>query len=199
MTFTIVFGQINIYKVFLLIRLQINPMHTIPVIVDGEYILYESRAILQYLANKYDEAGSLYPIEPEARARVDQKLYYDLTLTAKLREFTFAREPTNKAACRTALEMQMEFLDQALGDHPYVAGEEVTIADYSIISTLAWCDVDGFPVENYANVTKWIELCKENAPGIIVGEEAKGQFLDVVAEAKKRAQPAEEEAEAVEE
>ena len=58
--------------------LAINPQHTIPTMVDGEVVLNESRAIAAYLVNKYGKNDKLYPKDPVARARVDQRLYFDM-------------------------------------------------------------------------------------------------------------------------
>jgi glutathione S-transferase len=60
--------------------LKLNPLHQVPVLVDGDFMLTESRAILAYLVNKYKPGSKLYPSEPKLRARVDQRLYYDATV-----------------------------------------------------------------------------------------------------------------------
>lgn len=57
--------------------LKLNPRHTIPTIVDHGFALFESRAILAYLVNKYAPGSSFYPSEPEARAKVDKVLFFD--------------------------------------------------------------------------------------------------------------------------
>jgi len=57
---------------------KLNPQHTIPTLVDGEFAVWESRAILIYLAEKYDKDGSIYPKDPQQRAVINQRLFFDL-------------------------------------------------------------------------------------------------------------------------
>ncbi len=51
--------------------LALNPNAQIPVLVDGDFVLWESNSILRYLANQ-NGADWLYPAAPRPRARVDQ-------------------------------------------------------------------------------------------------------------------------------
>ncbi len=57
--------------------LKINPQHNIPTIKDGDFIMNESRAIMTYLANKVGNTP-LYPDDVKIRARIDQRLYFDM-------------------------------------------------------------------------------------------------------------------------
>lgn len=57
--------------------LEMNPVHSVPVLEDdGKYVI-ESHAILGYLINQYGKDDSLYPKDPYKRALVDQRLHFD--------------------------------------------------------------------------------------------------------------------------
>lgn len=60
--------------------LKLNPIGQVPVLVDDEVVICESRAIMAYLINKYQPNSSLYPSDPKQRAMIDQRLYYDATV-----------------------------------------------------------------------------------------------------------------------
>jgi glutathione S-transferase len=57
---------------------KLNPAHQVPVLVDGDFVLCESRAIMAYLVSKYQPGSSLYPTDIYKRAIVDQRLYFDM-------------------------------------------------------------------------------------------------------------------------
>ena len=50
--------------------MAMNPRSKVPVLRDGDFTLYESAAMLEYLEDKYPDTTKLYPTEIEARARV---------------------------------------------------------------------------------------------------------------------------------
>lgn len=64
--------------------LKLNPLHTIPTIQDGDFVLWDSHAINCYLVDKYGKDDSFYPKDLQKRAVVDQRLYFDCVLFPKL-------------------------------------------------------------------------------------------------------------------
>nr|XP_023027373.1 glutathione S-transferase D5-like [Leptinotarsa decemlineata] len=57
--------------------LKLNPLHTIPTLEDGDFVIYDSHAIIAYLADKYADGGALYPKDVEKRAIINQRMYFD--------------------------------------------------------------------------------------------------------------------------
>lgn len=147
-----------------------NPQHTIPTIKDGDFVLWETRAILGYLVNKYAKDDKFYPKDAAKRAVVDQRLYFDIgTLNQRYGEYIYPMFRTKAPADPEKykrIEEAVGFLDTFLDGHKYAAGNEITIADFALVSTVSTI-VDGglnLSLAKYPNVKRWYEDCKENLP-----------------------------------
>ena len=113
-----------------------NPNGRIPTIDDDGFVLWESHAILRYLANKSRD-GALYPQEARARARVDQWLDWQgahqaqavrdlVKMTIKAKDVP---DPARLAAAEAEADLLFGILDGALANGEYIAGDSFTIAD----------------------------------------------------------------------
>lgn len=147
---------------------KLNPQHTIPTLVDNGFVLWESRAILAYLVEKYGRNDSLYPKEAKARALVNQRLFFDLgTLYPALSEYYFPQmqgKPADPEKFKK-VEAALGILDAFLEGKLYLAGEKLTIADISIWSTVAAFILFKLHLSKYPNIVKWYENGEKTAPG----------------------------------
>ncbi len=125
--------------------LALNPNAQVPVLNDDDFVLWESNAILSYLAHKH---GAFVPAEPKGRARVDQWLYWQLgelnpawgyAVYALLRRNPAYSEEERIAESVAKWTKMLGILDGQLMKQPYVAGEAFTIADIAIgLSSHRW-------------------------------------------------------------
>ncbi|WP_111429779.1 glutathione S-transferase C-terminal domain-containing protein [Rhodobacteraceae bacterium DSL-40] len=119
----------------------LNPNGLIPVLRDGDLVVWESCAILRYLAARYG-AGALWPEEPAARAPIDMWAEWGkTTLTQGFNMPIFwqlvrippsRRDSAAVAAALARLEPVLDILEQQLGAGPHVLGPDFTLADIVI-------------------------------------------------------------------
>lgn len=149
--------------------LKINPQHTIPTVVDGDFVVTESRAALTYLACTYDKSGKLCPNDTKARAKIDQLLYFDMgtyykALVECCAPVIFGGEKQVNANKLERLNEAINWVNEMVGPTGYVAGtDHMTVADISFVATTATLlatQVAPVPPQ----VTAWFEKCKLQIP-----------------------------------
>jgi glutathione S-transferase len=120
----------------------------VPVIRDGEFVLWESNSICRYLAAKHQRTD-LLPTEPEARARVEQWMdwmatelngawrYAFMALVRKGADYTDARATESSVA---NWNRHMTLLDAQLQrSAAFVVGSSFTLADIAVgLATHRW-------------------------------------------------------------
>lgn len=145
-----------------------NPQHTVPMLEDDDVRIWDSHAIMAYLVSKYGKEDALYPKDAVQRAVVDQRLHYDsgLLFTGTVRAITrpllFFDSTTIERAKMDAVVEAYELLETFLSDNDYVAGPELTIADFSLLtsigSLMVYLDLDD---SKYPNVAAWLQRLRE--------------------------------------
>jgi glutathione S-transferase len=129
-------------------ELKQNPNGLVPVIVDGDFVLWESNSIIRYLANK-SAAEALLPIEPQRRAEVDRWIDWQATEANSAWRYAFSAIVRKNPAFHDVREIEaskkqwtrmVAILDGQLartGGH--VAGAAFTLADIPIgLSVNRW-------------------------------------------------------------
>lgn len=148
--------------------LKLNPHHTIPTLVDNEFVLSESRAICIYLVEKYGRNDSLYPKNAKTRAAINHLIYFDMgTLYNRLAAcyvapFFSGIPPTEQQT--EALNEAVGFLELFLKDKKYLVSYKLTIADLILLSSVSTLEAFGYDLSGYPNIRNWLETMK-TAPG----------------------------------
>lgn len=120
----------------------LNPHGLVPVLRDGDLVIWESCAILRYLAGRYGDGGAFWPVDPAARSQVD--MWAEWAKVELSRAFTepifWSRVRTSaadrdEAALRAAIqwfEALLTVLEQQLNGRAYVTGAALCLADIVI-------------------------------------------------------------------
>ncbi|KAI8437477.1 hypothetical protein MSG28_011799 [Choristoneura fumiferana] len=159
--------------------IKLNPQHTIPTLVDEDFILWDSHAIMTYLINTYGENDSLYPLEPKRRALIDQRLHFDSGIL-----FPALREATGAIIYGEATSLTPKMLDDIAKGYeftekfltiPWLAGEDITVADLCCVATISTLkELVAIDEDLYPQLTDWLKRCsdedfykKGNEPGLL--------------------------------
>lgn len=144
--------------------LKLNPAGKVPVIDDDGFILFESNAIIRYLARK--QKSTLYPSDVQARAVVEQWLDFgSLHVGAALVKVTYNRlfaARLNITPDEKSIQEGLEFLNRflpvvenQLSNNAYLAGNSLTLADFNLLAILDPTELSGVDLTPYSHIVKW--------------------------------------------
>jgi len=146
--------------------LKLNPNHTIPTLVDGDLVLTDSMAIMLYLAEKKPDGG-LIPNDVKDRMRMHQWLAWNVTMLGPACGiFLFEKfvkgllglgDPDQKELAKGEERFRRfaKVLDEHLKGRDFIVGSSVTLADYAIGSWFVHAKGAGYPMEPFAEVSRW--------------------------------------------
>lgn len=149
--------------------IKLNPNGHIPVLVDGELVLWESLAINLYLARRYG-AGTLWPASVADEGRSFQWSFWVMTeveshLLAVLLHRRFypeaERKPDLAAEGEAKLATPFGVLDGALRGKSYLLGEVFSVADLNVASVLSWTKLAGLDLARWPQLAAWFKRCTE--------------------------------------
>lgn len=146
-----------------------HPFGQVPLLEDGDVVVWDSNAILVYLEARY-APGAWLPREPLAAARVQQwlsvaagPLAYG---AAAARVIALFGRPEDPEPARQRGHQLFAVMEGELARRPWLAGEQPTLADIANYAYAARAPEGGVPLEPYPAVRAWLARV-ENLPGFV--------------------------------
>jgi glutathione S-transferase len=163
--------------------LAINPNAKVPTLVDRDFKLWESAAIMQYLAGKAAD-NTLFPRSPRARADITrwqcwEGLYFNAALGTLAFE-TVAKPKYNvgppdtelvEQACAT-LSRFAPVLDSHMDGRKYLVDDQLTLADYSMAAFEPYVNLVPFDFTPYRHIHTYFDRMRQSEHWISAGRPA---------------------------
>lgn len=151
--------------------LAMNPNGQLPVLRDGDFSLWESNAIMCYLARKCgsdmwprDDAGQLETVrwlswDGAHFSQHGGALYFEYVIKPK-----FRLGPVDEALAAeesTAMRRYAAVLDAHLADRTFVLGDTLTVADFALAVSLAYPEATAKTVAGFEHIARWHDRLNE--------------------------------------
>jgi glutathione S-transferase len=146
--------------------LTVNPNGKVPTLVEGDFVLWESNAIMQYIASKKPN-HSLWPADERTRADICRWQFWQASQWSKatgmlvwenmIKKFLGAGAP-DPAKIKEGEELfhaAAATLDAHLKGRHYLVGNGLTLADFSVAAMLIYARPARLPIEKYENIRAW--------------------------------------------
>lgn len=150
--------------------LSINPFGQVPAIQDGDVTLFDSNAILVFLATKYDESGTWYPRNALEASQVQiwlSKASNELANSvAAARLVTVFNAGFDHQALLEKSATFLSIVNKHLDGKDWFVSNNPTIADVAMYSYIAHAPEGGIDLGEYTNIVSWINRIEE-LPGFI--------------------------------
>lgn len=152
--------------------LEIHPAGKVPAMDDDGFVLFESRAICEYLIDR--EESELLPDDSRQRGTVNQ--WMDFTVQHVYRAVTkvvfnrvFAPEMGKKVDERSLeegldwLDRFLPIVDEQLSEGQYFVGDRLTLADLTLLSTTDYTNVGEIDLSEYEALTGWKDRMEQRS------------------------------------
>jgi glutathione S-transferase len=144
----------------------LNLNQRMPVLEEDGWSLWESNAIVQYLATKKPELN-LLPKDERARADVSRWMFWEsahwdqacaILVFERFVKGAFGLGAADAAEVEKGLAQfnrAARVLDAHLAGRKFLCGDHLTVADFSVAAALIMADKAAFPLEPYAEIRRW--------------------------------------------
>ena len=148
--------------------LKLNPQGKVPTLVDGDFSLWESNAIIQYLAAVQAETA-LYPNDVQIRADIARWQFWETANWSPacmiyvyenvLKPMLGRGEPDAAELAKGAEKFHRfaKVLDGHLAGRDWLVGDGLTLADIAVSVSLMYAVPGKYPLEDYANIVRWFD------------------------------------------
>jgi len=146
----------------------LNANMRMPVLEDGDFVLWESNAILQYLAAKRPESR-LWPTDARGQANVArwtnwESAHWSPGTTPIIFERVVKKlagmgdpNPAEVARGEALFHPLAEVLNGHLRGKRWLLGDTLTVADFAVATGLAFADAAQLPLEKYVEIVRWYD------------------------------------------
>ena len=144
----------------------LNPNRKIPTLVDGDFVLWESGAIMAYLAGRQPDNG-LIPADLQRRSQMDQWSFWSAShwgtaCTLFIFENVVKKimnigdpDPAQLAKGEEEFKRFGTVLNDHLKGRDTLVGNSVTLADHTIASWLVHAEMAAYPLAGYTEIMRW--------------------------------------------
>jgi len=146
--------------------LALNPTGRTPTLVDGDFVLWESNAIMQYLASR--APNPLWPNDARTRADIMRWQSWQLAHWSKeaceplifqrlVKKILNLGPPDDAILAKgtEAFNREAQLLDAHLSKRSYLVGNGVTLADFAVAAPLFYTKEAELPVASYSRLRDW--------------------------------------------
>ena len=143
----------------------LNPNGVVPTLIDGDFVLWESNAILRYLAAAHDPQNRFWPTDLRARANIDRWMDWQQTTLGPPMTTVFwgliRTEPAqrdmpaiHKAAARLGELYGM--LDRRLAAYDDISSPDLSLCDIAIgVHAHRWMSFEGIEKPDHPHLRDW--------------------------------------------